>query len=185
MVRENIFQIINVSCDIIWTIFPYFCSYWAINSQKRKCSLFVLQLFPSISQSPIVGTQTFIYVELVPLGRSSSDGFNCLYSFFFACHDHNPSFSKTWRWLCHSVQTIKCLNLFPGFASTNILKHSTHCWLKLFEFDWRRHPYYVNKFTSRVLKVFFSIFCLSFDDICLDRTLLSCLATETSYSNFW
>ena len=117
MVRENIFQIINVSCDIIWTIFPYFYSYWAINSQKRKCSLLVLQLFTLISQSPIVGTQAFIYVELVPLGRSSSDGFNCLYSFFFAYHDHNPSFSKTWRWLCHSVSSEnKMPQSFPRFC---------------------------------------------------------------------
>ena len=175
-----------MSCDGIWTIFPYFYSYWAINTQKRKCSLLVLQLFTLISQSPILGTQAFIYVELVPLGRSSSDGFNWLYSYF----SHVmiiilPSQKLDDGCVTLFLQRIKCLNLFPGFASTNILKHSTHCWLKLFEFDWRRHPYYLNTFTSRVLKVFFSIFCLSFDDICLDRTLLSRLAKETSYSNFW
>ena len=40
---------------------------WAINSEKRKYSLLVPQLFTLIPQTPVIGTQTLIYVELRPV----------------------------------------------------------------------------------------------------------------------
>ena len=46
--KESSFQIINVRDDVIWTIFPYFYPYWAINSGKREYFLLVVQLFTLI-----------------------------------------------------------------------------------------------------------------------------------------
>ena len=51
-VTENIFQIINVLDDVIWTIFPDLYPYWAINSKKRKYSLLVSQFFYIDSTKP-------------------------------------------------------------------------------------------------------------------------------------
>lgn len=93
IVRKNIFQTINVRDDVMWTIFLYFYSYWAITREK-KISLFILQLFTLILQSTVVGTQTAIYVELCPV-RSSSDSSSFLNSFFFAWNAHNSASSKT------------------------------------------------------------------------------------------
>ena len=53
--------------DFLWTIFLYLYSYWAINSEKRKYPLLVPQLFKLISQSPVVGTQAFLYVDPVQM----------------------------------------------------------------------------------------------------------------------
>lgn len=127
IVRKNIFQTINVRDDVMWTIFLYFYSYWAITREK-KISLFILQLFTLILQSTVVGTQTAIYVELCPV-RSSSDSSSFLNSFFFRMKCSQFCILENLT-MALSLYEMTWLDLLPRYVKANMLTRTTHFWLK-------------------------------------------------------
>lgn len=148
IVRKNIFQTINVRDDVMWTIFLYFYSYWAITREK-KISLFILQLFTLILQSTVVGTQTAIYVELCPV-RSSSDSSSSLIHFFShemltILHPRklNDGSVTLWDDMAWSFAPL-CQSQYVDAYYTFLAQ----------VFDWYRYPYFRSTFTSRVLGIF-------------------------------
>ena len=97
-------------------------------------SLLAPQLFTVIPQSPVSGTQALTYVEICPLGRSSSDSFN----FLFFSHDMLiilPTQKLNDGSVILFIQMMTCLDCFPSYPNNNMLKHLTNCWLMLFFLD--------------------------------------------------
>ena len=179
-IRENIFKIINV-CDFTWTFFHYFHSDSAFNCKKTCLFHNFLHWFHN---SLYKRAQALIAEELFPVRYIQFKRF-WFFLFTFFCMTCSQSFlpENLTMILLPFVQTMTCLDPFPCYANTNMLKYST----TVGSYSLTPIDKNIPSISTHSRQEYWASFqhYLSIDDICLERTLLTFLTARTSDSSFW